>query len=294
VIPEIVGPVLSQRPKNLPQWHMPENCPFCGYPIVLPEGEAKAKCTGGYECPSRLREYLAHFAGRGAMDIEGLGYKTVDLLLAEGLVHDPADVFTLKPDDLLGREGWGEISVSNLLSAIDAAKDRDVGRLLTGFGVDHVGGTVARVLARRFGSIDALSSATEDDISEIDGIGPEIAGSVAEWFGDDENVQLIEKMRSAGVRMDDPFFEDQGNSLLEGVTVVITGSLDGYSRSEAKAAVETRGGNVTGSVSGKTTALVAGASPGSKMGKAETLGVPILDEARFAQLLAEGPGAIGP
>jgi DNA ligase (NAD+) len=292
VIPEIVGPVLSRRPKGLPEWHMPEYCPFCGNPIVLTEGEAKAKCTGGYECPSRLREYLAHFAGRGAMDIEGLGYRTVDLLLTEGLVRDPADVFTLKPDDLLGREGWGEISVANLLAAIDEAKDREVGRLLTGFGIDHVGGTVARVLARRFGSIDALSSATEDDITVIDGIGPEIAGSVVGWFGDDENIRLIEKMRSAGVRMDDPFVEDEGSNVLEGVTVVITGSLDVYSRSEAKAAVEDRGGKVTGSVSGKTTALIAGASPGAKMTKAVDLGVPVLDEAGFARLLEEGPASL--
>ncbi|MEA3502958.1 MAG: NAD-dependent DNA ligase LigA, partial [Actinomycetota bacterium] len=292
VIPEIVGPVLSRRPKDLPQWHMPEHCPFCGNPIVLPKGEAKAKCTGGYECPSRVREYLAHFAGRGAMDIEGLGYKTVDLLLAEGLVRDPADVFTLKPDDLLGREGWGEISVANLLDAIDEAKDRDVGRLLTGLGIDHVGGTVARVLARRFGSIDALSSATEDDITEIDGIGPEIAGSVVGWFRDEENARLIEKMRSAGVRMEDPFAEDKGSTLLEGVTVVITGSLDAYSRSEAKAAVESLGGKVTGSVSGKTTALIAGASPGSKMARATDLGVPVLDEEAFVRLLEEGLEAL--
>ena len=147
VIPEVVGPVLSRRPDGLPEWNMPKRCPFCGNPLVLPDGEAKAKCTGGYECPSRIREHLAHFAGRGAMDIEGLGYKTVDLLLSEGLIRDPADVFTLQSDDLLGREGWGETSVSNLLSAIEAAKDREVGRLLTGLGIDHVGGTVARVLA---------------------------------------------------------------------------------------------------------------------------------------------------
>lgn len=222
------------------------------------------------------------------MDIEGLGYKTVDLLLVEGLVRDPADVFNLKPDDLLGREGWGEISVANLLDAIHEAKDQEVGRLLTGLGIDHVGGTVARVLARRFGSIDALSSATEDDITEIDGIGPEIAGSVVGWFGDEENARLIEKMRSAGVRMEDPFAEDKGSTLLEGVTVVITGSLEAYSRSEAKAAVESLGGKVTGSVSGKTAALIAGASPGSKMAKAADLGVPVLDEEAFVRLLEEG------
>jgi len=293
VIPEIVGPVLSKRPPDLPEWHMPERCPFCGSPIVLPEGEAKAKCTGGYACPSRLREYLAHFAGRSAMDIEGLGEKTIEMLRSEGLVKDPADIFTLTADDLLGREGWKETSVSNLLSAIDAAKDREVARLLTGLGIDHVGGTVARMLARRFGSIDALAAASADDIMEIDGIGPEIAGAVVDWFADEDNRQLIEKFRAAGVRMADPVVEGgDPDRLLDGVSVVITGSLDGYTRSEAKAAVEERGGKVVGSVSRKTTALVAGASPGSKLAKAKELGVPVLDEEGFERLLTSGPDAV--
>ena len=292
VIPEIVGPVLSRRPEGLPEWNMPKRCPFCNHPLVLPEGEAKAKCTGGYECPSRIREHLAHFAGRGAMDIEGLGYKTVDLLLSEGLIRDPADVFTLKPEDLLGREGWGETSVSNLLAAIDAAKDQEVARLLTGLGIDHVGGTVSRVLARRFGSIEALAAASDEDIMQIEGIGPEIAGSVAGWFDDPDNIQLIDKFRAAGVRMEDPTLESEGSDLLDGVTVVITGSLEGFSRAEAKAAVEALGGKVTGSVSGKTSALIAGASPGSKQVKAEDLGVPVLEEAAFLRLLDEGPSAL--
>ena len=292
VIPEVVGPVLSRRPEGLAEWNMPKRCPFCDHPLVLPEGEAKAKCTGGYECPSRIREHLAHFAGRGAMDIEGLGYKTVDLLLSEGLIRDPADVFTLKPEDLLGREGWGETSVSNLLAAIDAAKDQEVARLLTGLGIDHVGGTVSRVLARRFGSIEALAAASDEDIMQIEGIGPEIAGSVAGWFDDPDNIQLIDKFRAAGVRMEDPTLESEGSDLLDGVTVVITGSLEAFSRAEAKAAVEALGGKVTGSVSGKTSALIAGASPGSKQVKAEDLGVPVLEEAAFLRLLDEGPSAL--
>ncbi len=292
VIPEIVGPVLSRRPVGVAEWQMPDVCPFCGHPIVLADGDAKAKCTGGYACPSRLREHLAHFAGRGAMDIEGLGYKRVDLLLTEGLVNDPADVFSLQPDDLLGREGWGETSVANLLGAIDDAKDRDVARLITGLGIDHVGSTVARVLTRRFGSIDAIMAASDDDITEIEGIGPEIAGSVVRWFADEDNAALIEKFRAVGLRFEDLVAEQHGSDLLAGVTVVITGSLDGFSRSEAKSAVEQRGGKVTGSVSGKTTALVAGASPGSKQVKAVDLGVPVLDEAAFTRLLEEGPDGL--
>jgi DNA ligase (NAD+) len=293
VIPEVVGPILSQRPKGAKVWKMPTKCPFCGNPIVQPEGEAKAKCTGGYACPSRLREHLAHFAGRGAMDIEGLGYKTIDLLLAESIIDDPADIFTITPDDLLGREGWGEVSVGNLLTAIDAARDRDVARLIAGFGIDHVGGTVARVLARRFGTIEALSAAGEEDIAAIDGVGPEIAGSVAEWFADPDNQQLVEKLRAAGVRMEGPIDVSAAGDLLDGVTIVLTGTLNGFTRDEAKAAVEDRGGKVTGSVSGKTSAVVAGDSPGSKASKAEERGVPVLDEAGFVGLLEEGPEVLG-
>ena len=292
VIPEVVGPILSQRPAGAKVWRMPKKCPFCGNPIVLPEGEAKARCTGGYTCPSRLREHLAHFAGRGAMDIEGLGYKTIDLLLTESIIEDPADIFTIDPDDLLGREGWGEVSVGNLLGAIDSAKDRELWRLLAGFGIDHVGGTVARTLARRFATTDALEGASVEDITAIDGIGPEIAASVVDWFGDEDNQELIEKLAAAGVRMEDPVTESRAGDLLDGITVVVTGTLGGFSRDSAKSAVEDLGGKVTGSVSGRTSAVVAGASPGSKASKAGELGIPILDEARFVRLLEEGPSAL--
>lgn len=227
------------------------------------------------------------------MDIEGLGYKTIDLLLFESIIEDPADIFTIEPDDLLGREGWGEVSVTNLLSAIDSARDRELGRLLSGFGIDHVGGTVAGVLARRFGSIEALAAAGEEDISAIDGIGPEIAGSVVAWFADADNRRLVDKLRAAGVRMEDPIDDSVAGDLLDGVTVVLTGTFEGFTREEAKAAVEDRGGKVTGSVSGKTGAVVAGDSPGSKARHAEERGVPLLDEAAFVRLLEEGPAALG-
>lgn len=292
VIPEVVGPITASRPAGVRPWRMPKRCPFCGNPIVLPEGEAKARCTGGYECPSRLREYLFHFASRGAMDIEGLGYKTVDFLLAEGLIADPADIFSLEPDDLLGHERWGELSVSNLMAAIDAARDRSLGRLLVGLGIDHVGGTVARSVAREFGSIDDVAAATEDEIAAIEGIGPEIAASVVAWFRDTDNRQLIEKLRAAGVRFEDSVEVEEAGDSLVGVTLVITGSLRELSRDAAKAAVEERGGKVTGSVSGKTSALVAGASPGSKLAKAEQFGIPILDEDAFRRLLDEGRRAL--
>jgi DNA ligase (NAD+) len=293
VIPEVVGPVLSQRPRKARIWRMPAKCPFCGNPIVLPEGAARHRCTGGFECPSRLREYLFHFASRSGLDIEGLGYQTVDLLLDGGLIADPADIFTFDFDRLLELEGWGEISVGNLGASIEAAKDRPLGQVLAALGIPMVGGTTARTLARKFVSLERLMTASEEDIAAIDGIGPEIAGSVRAWSSDPENLDLAAKLRAAGVRLEDPEPEEgEEVGLLAGVTVVITGTLDGFSRDDAKAAVETRGGKVTGSVSGRTTAVVAGANPGSKARKAEELGTPVLDEAAFARLLEEGPAAL--
>ena len=184
VIPEVVGPVVAARTRKLRKWSMPANCPFCGNPIVRVEGEAVARCTGGFECPSRVREWLFHFASRGGMDIEHMGYKTIDLLLDDGLITDPADIFTFDVGQLRGREGWGDISVNNLSRAIEAAKDRPVARLLTALGIRHVGGTIARTLVRHFKSIPALMAATEEEISQVEGIGPTIARGVAEWAAD--------------------------------------------------------------------------------------------------------------
>ncbi|HHC08428.1 MAG TPA: NAD-dependent DNA ligase LigA [Actinobacteria bacterium] len=291
VIPEVVGPVLSRRPKGLRRWHMPKRCPFCGSPIVKDERGVRAYCTGGYSCPSRLREWLVYFGSRAAMDIDGLGEKTVVLLMERGLVADPADIFRLRPEDLLGLEGWGPKRVENLMKAIEAAKDRPLWRLLVGLGIDHVGPTVARVLARRYGSIDALMEADEEELAAIEGIGPEIAKSIVEWFADPENRRLIDKLRQVGVRMAEPVEAVEGPSL-DGVTLVFTGTLERFTRDEAKEAVEARGGKVSGSVSRRTTALVVGKHPGSKLAKAEALGVPIIDEDTFARLLEAGPGVL--
>lgn len=293
VIPEVVGPVPSLRTGAERVWTMPKRCPFCGNPIVRRPGEAVARCTGGLACPSRLREYLFHFAGRGGMDIEGLGYKTIDMLLREGLIADPADVYSLTRESLIERERWGEVSVGNLLSAIDAARDRPLARLLTALGIPLVGGTVARVLARRFRSLDALLAASADELGSVEGIGPEIVRSILDWAADRENRRLVEKLRTARVRLADEAEAGVDRGLLAGVTVVITGTLEGFSREQARAAVEDRGGKVAGSVSKKTTAVVVGESPGSKAQKAQQLGVPTLDEAAFNRLLAEGPGALG-
>ena len=293
VIPEVVSPVVSVRTGKEKKWRMPSSCPFCRNPIVRNEGEAVARCTGGFACPVRLREYLFHFAGRGGMDIEGLGFQTVDLLLSEGWVNDPADLFTLDPEKLAAREGWGEVSVGNLMASIDAARHRPLARVITALGIPLVGGTVARSLARRFHSMQALLDATEEEIGSIDGIGPEIVQSVRSWSAERENRRLVAKLAAAGVDLADPQPEGVDTGLLVGLTLVITGTLEGFSREAAKTAVEERGGKVTSAVSAKTTAVIAGESPGSaKVHKAEELGIPLVGEDGFVRLLAEGPSAL--
>ena len=293
VIPEVVGPVVSARTGKEKVWNMPEKCPFCGHRIVRAEGEAVARCTGGFECPSRLREWLFHFSSRGGMDIEHMGYKTVDLLLGEGLISDPADIFTFNLDDLKGHEGWGEISINNLRNAIEAAKDRPVARLLTAVGIHHVGGTVARALARAFGGLPPLMEATEEEISSVEGIGPVIAAGVHEWAADPVNRELVQKLGAAGVRLYEDRPDEVLGDLLSGSTFVVSGSIPGFTREEAQAAIEARGGKATSSVSRRTTALVVGESPGaSKSTKAEELGVPIIDGDRFKRLLDEGTAAL--
>jgi DNA ligase (NAD+) len=293
VIPEVVGPVVAARKGRIKKWSMPAVCPFCGNPIVRVEGEAVARCTGGFECPSRVREWLFHFCSRGGMDIEHMGYKTIDLLLSEGLVTDPSDIFTFDVHELQGREGWGEISVNNLSRAIEAAKDRPVARLLTALGIRHVGGTIARTLVRHFGGLPALMAASEEEISQVEGIGPKIARGVAEWAADPVNRDLVVNLGKAGVRLEDDVEAGVAGDLLAGSTFVVSGTVEGFTREEAQAAIEQRGGKATGSVSSKTTALVVGDSPGaSKSRKAEELGVPIIDGDTFKQLLEKGLSAL--
>lgn len=293
VIPEVVGPVLSARTGKEKKWSMPKKCPFCGNPIVRAEGEAVARCTGGFECPSRVREWLFHFSGRGGMDIEHMGYKTIDLLLEKGWIKDPADIFSFDTSELLDLEGWGEVSVQNLTESIEAARNRPVARLLTALGIRHVGGTVARLLARHFGGLPALMAATEEEIAEVDGIGPIIAAGVVEWSSDQANRDLVAKLGAAGVRLEEEVEENETSDLLAGATFVVSGSIEGYTREEAEAAIEARGGKATGSVSGKTTALIVGESPGaSKTSKAEELGIPIVDGESFRRLLEEGLPAL--
>ena len=294
VIPEVVGPVVSARTGKEKKWAMPKKCPFCDNPIVRLEGEAVARCTGGFECSSRVREWLFHFSSRGGMDIEHMGYQTIDLLLSESLISDPADIFSFDADQLLDYEGWGEISVNNLKTAIDAAKERPVARLLTALGIRNVGGTVARKLVRVFGGIPALMDATEEEIAETEGIGPVIAEEVRAWSADPVNRKLVEKLGAAGVRLVDEVEDDVVSDLLAGAVFVVSGTVEGFTREEAKLAIEVRGGKATGSVSGRTSALIVGESPGaSKSRKAEELGVPIIDGEGFRELLEKGLSVLG-
>ena len=228
------------------------------------------------------------------MDIEGMGYKTVDLLLNQQLISDPADIYYLRPEQLLAFEGWGEISVNKLMAAIDAARHRSLARLLSALSIRHVGGTVSRHLADRFMSIDALMSASEEEIASIGGFGSVIARSVKEWSDNPATRALIEKLRTAGVSLADEATESGPKSnLLEGLTFVVTGTLESMTREAAEAALVAAGGKVTGSVSKKTAALIAGANPGAaKVTKAADSGVPAIDEATLLRLLTEGPIAL--
>jgi len=292
VIPEVVGPVSSRRDGTERSFEMPTVCPFCSAPIVRAGTEKVARCTGGYACPSRVREYLFHFASRGAMDIEGMGYQTVDILLERGVIRTPADIFFLQPADFEGIEGWREKSIGKLMTAIDRARTRPLAQVLVALGIRHVGSTVARVLAQRYLDLTALLAADLDELSGADGIGSVIAASVRQFADDPDNVALVARLREGGVVARDPEPQGETSDLLAGLSFVLTGTLESLTREQAEAAIIAAGGKVTSSVSKKTTAVVAGTSPGSKLAKAEQLGVRVLDEAAFVRALQDGPSAL--
>src|SRR5581483_6854165 len=287
VIPEVVGPVLSLRPKGLKPWKFPTTCGACGMPLVRLEGESDTFCTN-VECPQQRWARIAHFASRGAMDIEGLGERTLSMFLDEKLLADVGDIYSLDFDRIRQFEGFGEISVRNLQNAIEASKQRPLANLLVGLGVRHLGGTGSQVLARAFGHLDRIMAASEEEISAVEGIGPTIARSVHEFFQNPGNREVIEKLRAAGVNMEGPAAPDEPQTLA-GMSIVVTGTLEGLSREAAEEAIKARGGKAPGSVSKMTTAVVVGEGPGAaKLTKAQELGVPILDEVSFTYLLETG------
>ncbi len=285
VIPEVLGPVLSKRPAGAEVWHLPPDCPFCGTELVRPEGEANNFCEN-VDCPNRLLESLTHMAGRGALDIEGLGYETANALLEHEKVSDLADVFRLTADDLAELPGFADKKITGLLAGIEAAKRQPLDRLLVALNIRHVGPTVAKVIARAFGSLAAIRAASRDDLVEAEGIGPIIADSLASWLENDRNAELLDALTELGVNTEAE--QTEAGDALAGMTFVVTGTLEGFNRNEAKAALEGRGAKVVGSVSKRTTAVVVGENAGSKLTKAQDLGVPTLDEAAFVRLLETG------
>jgi DNA ligase (NAD+) len=285
VIPQVVGPVVSRRTGAERQFVMPERCPSCDTPVVRPEGEVMRYCPNR-RCPAQLFRLLFHFAGRGAMDIEGLGESLAWQLLEAGLVKDLADVFSLTLEGLLKLERMGEKSASKLLANIEASKRRPLANLLFGLGIRHVGFETAAILAGHFGSIDALAAAGLEELEAVPAIGPKTAESVFEYFRDEENRRFIEKLRAAGVRLEAEAPAAREGPL-QGLTIVPTGSLRRWSRNEVESLIKRLGGAVGSSVTKKTDYVVAGESPGSKLAKAHEYGIPVLDEDAFLRLLGE-------
>ncbi len=288
VIPEVVGPVLTLRPADLPPWQFPSACPVCREPLVRLEGEADTYCTN-VDCPGQRVQRIAHFASRGAMDIDGLGEQRVALLIEKLGVTDPSDLYGLTVERLQTLEGFGELSARNLVSAIDASRQRPLANLLVALGIRHCGGTLAPILARAFGHMDRIVGASEEQLGAIEGIGPTIAASIHAFFASESNRALVERLGRAGVNFQGPPASDSLPPILGGMSIVVTGTLQGFTREEAEEAIKARGGKSPGSVSAKTTAVVLGEDPGAaKLNKAQELGIPILDEEGFVKLLEEG------
>ena len=290
VIPEVVGPVLAERPRGLAEWKFPTICPECSESLTRAEGDANTYCTNR-SCRARVTQGIGHFVGRGALDIEGLGERTVILLYDTGLAGDAADLFALTPADLAGLEGFGEKSATSLVVEIDEARNSPLPRLLIGLGVEHLGPTASELLARRFRSLDAVIDANAEDLAEINGIGPAIAASVVDFFADEANRELVRKLRSVGVRFD--VVDDIADTpqVLAGRSLVVSGNLDGWfmARDDAKRAIVERGGKATSSINKSTYALVAGDRAGqAKLDRAAELGIPVLDEDGLRALLSQG------
>jgi DNA ligase (NAD+) len=285
VIPRVVGPVLRDGVERQPPWVMPTICPVCQSALRRDADEVVWRCENN-SCPARLRRSLEHFAGRWAMNIEGLGEALVDQLVTAGLVKDAADLYALTAAQLEALERMGKKSAANLLAEIDKSRGNDVWRLVYGLGIRHVGERAAQVLARAFGSMEALAAADEASLTAVPEIGPVLAASVREWFADPANAQLVHKLAAAGVKTVVPAAPPApADGPLSGRTFVLTGTLAAMSREEATAAIEALGGRVANSVSKKTSGVVVGSEPGSKAEKARTLGVPLIEEAEFLTLI---------
>lgn len=306
VIPEVVGPVLSLRPADAVEFQMPATCPSCGSPVIQEEGEVAFRCVS-IDCPAQAVERLIHWGSRKAMDIDGLGDELINRMVEEGVLSDVADFYDKLTEEVLASMPTGRVYdtdtadhlsgdsipvghtiAKKVMAQVEESKTRGLGRVLFGIGMRHVGANVAELLAQEFGSIQALATAPVEKIAEIPGIGPKIAESVHEFFSIPENVAVIERLRQAGVMLEEEKLENELPQTLAGLTFVLTGTLEHFTRDEAGAQLKAMGAKVSGSVSKKTSFVVAGEAAGSKLTKAESLGVPVLDEAALQQILETG------
>jgi len=285
VIPQVVKVIKSKRPKSAKKWKLPKRCPVCDDPTVRLEGEVVTRCTN-IDCPAQLKNNVRHLASRGALDVEGLGEKRIDQLVEEGLLGRLSDLFTLDRKALLGLERMGEKSADNLLAGLERAKHTTLARFLIALGIQHVGETVAELMAAHFGDLDPLMAATQEELEAIEGVGSIIAESVARFFADERNAGEVARLRELGVRWQKAKPRRPGEGSLSGKTFVLTGSLVNMSRADAKKRIQNAGGKVTSSVSKKTDYVIAGADPGSKLSQAQELKLAILDEAGLEKLLA--------
>lgn len=299
VIPEVVGPVLELRPEDAPEFHMPTTCPSCGSPVIREEGEVAYRCVS-IDCPAQAHERLCHWVGRKAMDIDGLGDELIGKLVAAGMVSDVADFYDRLTETALAACPTGRVSVAGddilvgktiaakVMAQVEESRGRGLARVLFGLGIRHVGEQVARSLAKEFGSLTSLMSADEERIAAVEGVGPKIAHSVREFLSVEENAAVLERLREAGVVLEEEQAGEAAPQTLAGLTFVLTGTLERHTRDEAKAALQAFGAKVSGSVSKKTSYVVAGAAAGSKLTKAEQLGVPVLDEEALDHILETG------
>lgn len=287
VIPQVVKVVVDKRPENARSVELPKTCPVCGSDVIQIEGEVVARCSGGLYCPAQRKEAIRHYASRKAMDIEGLGEKWIDILVDRGMVKTVADLYQLKAKDLTSLERMGEKSASNLIKAIEGSREPVLWRFLYALGIREVGEATAKALASHFGTLEAIADADEEALQEVPDVGPIVAGHIRSFFDQPHNQETLQALKDAGVRWQEEVVEQQDKKPLQGETWVLTGTLSGMTRDEAREKLETLGAKVAGSVSKKTACVVAGEAAGSKLARAEQLGVPVLDEEGLLKLLKE-------
>lgn len=286
VIPEVVGVVMANRKKGARKFRMPETCPVCGAEADREEGEADARCTAGLSCPAQRKEAIKHFSSRRAMDIDGMGDKLVDMLVERGLVETPAELFSLAHEQLAGLPRMGDKSADNVLAALEKCKATTLARFIYALGIREVGEATAHSLAAHFGDFDSMAAATEEELQQVEDVGPVVAAHIVHFFRQQSNRAVIDALRKAGIHWPDESVAVGGSQKLAGNTYVVTGTLSSMTRDEAKKKLMALGAKVAGSVSKKTTALIAGEKAGSKLSKAESLGVTVLDEDAFRELIS--------